>query len=832
MRAASYGAKWDSSRSAAVAANTHLECDVSGTYVDEWQGTSINIEQFGKTLKVSGADGTWGPDEGTVEGRDLNIWSWRLEGTFEHGLITWKNGCTWKRQSPAPGEQAAVDTTKSTSVGAAETEDPCQDAATAVDISGTYSDPWQRGARTRFIQNGTRLLAEGPDGSWGPEEGRALGADIQIFNQKARFENSRIVWENGNIWEPVKDEAAPESRTPAEATTAGVANDVSGTAEAAEESGRWDDGGVWSRASAAGSTSKGAAQDGDAQWASNDTCAAGNAENAAAKASWGIDGAAAAATSELVSDAQKKAARWRDFETFQSWYKGQNVLPGLTLDEVQANEERLFSPVGDGRAGVDFDLYDRVSCSISGPKSENIPQLTTFEALYEEFADFLPTELVENIRRCGYVRPTPVQKFSIPAGLAGRDIMCCAQTGSGKTAAFLVPILASMIRHGKATGALEVPYEGPCRPDTIVLSPTRELCLQIYDEALKFTHKTPHRTVRVYGQEPVKVQLESLAKGGDLCIATPGRLWDFVDSGVVQVTDVQCLVLDEADRMLSMNMEQFIRQVVEKYSMPPKEERQTLMFSATFPEDCQKLASEYLYEHVFIGVGVVGGAVNTIVQELIKVAPEEKFDRLIEFLDEWLNSREASERMLVFTNSKVQAKGLDEKLYERNIDTGALHGDLTQPEREVNLNRFRCGDIDVLVATDLASRGLDICGVSQVLNYDLPWSPDVYVQRIGRTGRIGHRGKATSFVAVSKEDGSFLDDDSVLKVLPGIMQDDQTGCNNEVPQWLLEHNTKTMQSQWSQEPRAKWQSSDQTDVRRWDQEPWAKWQSSDQTDVR
>merc|ERR1719433_39145 len=272
--------------------------------------------------------------------------------------------------------------------------------------------------------------------------------------------------------------------------------------------------------------------------------------------------------------------------------------------------------------------------------------------------------------------------------------------------------------------------------------------------------------------------------------------------------------------MMQMGMEQYIRAVVEKFGMPTKDHRQTLMFSATFPADIQKIASDYLYEHVFIAVGVVGGAACTVEQKLLQVAPDNKFQKLEEMLNEWLDSREASQRMLVFTNSKLKAKGLDEQLYDRKVDTGALHGDLTQVEREANLQKFRDGDIDVLIATDLASRGLDISGISHVINYDLPYEAEVYVQRIGRTGRIGHRGHATSFIAVDKN-GKWHDSETTLQALPAIMQDSAAGCDNEIPEWFAEYVEKLKQGSWAQD--SGWfNGGDKKDVRG-EQEGWQKW---------
>ncbi|CAK0803236.1 unnamed protein product [Prorocentrum cordatum] len=390
--------------------------------------------------------------------------------------------------------------------------------------------------------------------------------------------------------------------------------------------------------------------------------------------------------------------KMRAFTSCQEENREKGELPGPSMQDEEA---QLFSREAMGfGAGIDFDLYDQVPADITGPASENIPQLASFDQLYQIAGDLIPQALMDNIRRCQFTRPTPVQKFAMPAG-------------------------------------------GPCTPDTLILSPTRELCLQIFGQALKFCHGTSFRCTRVYGKEHGKVQVQDLARGADLLVATPGRLWDWVDCGVISVKEVNSLVLDEADRMLEMQMESNIREVVEKYGMPSKEHRQTMMFSATFPERCQKLAADYMYEYIWVGVGVIGGASNTVTQHVERVAPEDKFERLTDYLYHFLENRRNHERLIVFTNSKEQAKGLDEQLFNSNFDTGALHGDLEQKEREDNLAKFRSGDIDVLIATDLASRGLDIHGVSHVVNFDLPHgdsAKDKYVQRIGRTGRIGHHG--------------------------------------------------------------------------------------------
>jgi len=253
-----------------------------------------------------------------------------------------------------------------------------------------------------------------------------------------------------------------------------------------------------------------------------------------------------------------------------------------------------------------------------------------------------------------------------------------------------------------------------------------------------------------------------------------GRLQDFCNRGIVSVEKVAILVLDEADRMLDMGFEKQIREIVCDHGMLATENRQTLMFSATFPDECQQMAQDFLFDYIWIGVGIIGGAVNTVQQSLVKVEPREKYEVLIHKLDEFYENRENKGRCLIFVNAKDTAKWLDEQLYNKSIDTGALHGNLTQEERERNLNRFRSGEIDVMVATDVAARGLDIDNVSHVINYDFPQDIDTYVHRIGRTGRIGNKGEAITFIACDGGLNSTVENVDVLRKLIPRMQG--AGC--------------------------------------------------------
>jgi superfamily II DNA/RNA helicase len=294
----------------------------------------------------------------------------------------------------------------------------------------------------------------------------------------------------------------------------------------------------------------------------------------------------------------------------------------------------------------------------------------------------------------------------------------------------------------------------------------------------------------------------------------------------VQVTEVECLVIDEADIMISKQMDGFIEEVVQKFGMPTKEERQTMMFSATFPVEIQKMAIEYLYDHVWIGIGPVGGASSTVTQRVEQVEYEGKFERLLDQLYEFLEAH-AGERLLVFCNTKVEAKGLDEKLWDKKVETGALHGDLNQAERESNLQKFRDGDIEVMVATDVAARGLDIGGVTHVINYDVPRDIDTYVQRIGRTGRIGHKGYATTYITM--KDGKFLDDAYMLKAMTLKMEESKSS----VPDWLAEAAIEGNKESWNT-----WDQHQQHDARDWaqqqdqpQQQDWSNWDQPQQQEV-
>jgi len=382
-------------------------------------------------------------------------------------------------------------------------------------------------------------------------------------------------------------------------------------------------------------------------------------------------------------------------------------------------------------SGINFAKYEKIPVSVTG---ENQPKpITSFST-----AGLRPM-LLENVTKSGYGVPTPVQKNAIPIIMAGRDLMACAQTGSGKTAAFLLPIIHKLISTQADAGV----GSSAASPQALVVTPTRELALQIYNEARKFAQGSMVKPVVAYGGTSTGYQARKLAEGCNILVATPGRLLDYVEKGKVSFKNLQFLVLDEADRMLDMGFMPEIQKCVDDPNMPEKGTRQTLMFSATFPDDIQVAAQDFLNDYLFLTVGIVGGACSDVQQEFHEVAKFDKREKLGELMQD--PARDPKERTLIFVQTKKNADFLASHLSQEGLPTTSIHGDRLQREREEALYDFRVGSKPILVATAVAARGLDIPGVAHVINYDMPDDVDEYVHRIGRTGRVGNIGKATSF---------------------------------------------------------------------------------------
>eukprot|EP00092_Neocalanus_flemingeri_P012470 GFUD01013443.1.p1 GENE.GFUD01013443.1~~GFUD01013443.1.p1 ORF type:complete len:451 (-),score=91.63 GFUD01013443.1:56-1408(-) len=411
-------------------------------------------------------------------------------------------------------------------------------------------------------------------------------------------------------------------------------------------------------------------------------------------------------------------------------------------------------------SGINFSKYDNIKIQVSG---DNKPEPV---AKFSEAG--LSQLLVSNISRAGYTTPTPVQKYALPIVMAGRDLMACAQTGSGKTAAFLLPIISKFIETRADGRASE---GGRVAPQAVVISPTRELAIQIHDEARKFAGGSSVISQVVYGGTSVQSQRGMLNRGCNILVATPGRLLDFVERGYVSFQQVQFLVLDEADRMLDMGFMPDIRRCVSNPSMPPKNQRQTLMFSATFPDEVQRSARDFLNSQLFLQVGLVGGACTDVKQSFHQASKFEKRDQLLRLLQD--STRNPRERTLIFVKTKRNADFLATYLSEEGLPTTSIHGDRLQREREEALDDFKRGKMPILVATAVAARGLDIKDVMHVVNYDMPDEVEEYVHRIGRTGRVGNTGRATSFFD-SREDGAISR--PLVKVL--------TEAGQMVPDWL------------------------------------------------
>ncbi|MFN2108212.1 MAG: DEAD/DEAH box helicase, partial [Anaerolineae bacterium] len=343
--------------------------------------------------------------------------------------------------------------------------------------------------------------------------------------------------------------------------------------------------------------------------------------------------------------------------------------------------------------------------------------------------NFTPA-LQRALRKEGFEQPTPVQQQAFPAALQRRDILGTAQTGTGKTVAFLLPALHTLL----TTQATK-------RPRMVVLAPTRELASQIADEARRFAHFTPLRTVTIVGGAPIKAQTQHLRRGVDLVVATPGRLKDHMQRGNIRFTDLEILVLDEADRMLDMGFLPDIESIVR--SMP--DQRQTMLFSATMPSAIQSLSYRFLKNPLRIEIDTAQPP-QAIQQCLYPVPKHLKIDLLLELLDD-----PKVKSTLVFTRTKQEADILTRKLREAGLSVVAMHGDFQQRKRAQALQRFRTRKARILVATNIAARGLDIDDISHVINYDVPDEAENYVHRIGRTARLQMDGVAWTLVTPEDE---------------------------------------------------------------------------------
>ena len=345
------------------------------------------------------------------------------------------------------------------------------------------------------------------------------------------------------------------------------------------------------------------------------------------------------------------------------------------------------------------------------------------------FADLgLAQPLLDALRDAGYEHPTPIQRDAIPVALKGRDLIGLAQTGTGKTASFTLPIVQRLLG-------------GPRRTRVLILTPTRELCLQVEESFRKYSKYAPVDVIPVFGGVGYEPQEKALRRGVDAVVATPGRLLDHLEKRNVDFSYLETLVLDEADRMLDMGFAPQINRIVEQI---PRY-RQTLLFSATMLPEIEALGRKYLRKPIVVQVGRRSSAATTVTHAVYPVPRQRKNDLLVHLLSE-----RDHDSVLVFTRTKSGADRVVHDLERAGIDAGAMHADKSQKDRMQALEDFKSGKLRVLVATDIAQRGLDISGITHVINYDVPQQPEDYVHRIGRTGRAAATGDAYTFMSAEE----------------------------------------------------------------------------------
>ncbi len=355
----------------------------------------------------------------------------------------------------------------------------------------------------------------------------------------------------------------------------------------------------------------------------------------------------------------------------------------------------------------------------------------------------LKAELLRAVSEQGYTQPTPIQGKAIPAVLAGRDLMASAQTGTGKTAAFTLPLLHRLSEQN-----------GPRRLRALILTPTRELAAQVHENLRAYGRHLPLKSLEVFGGVNINPQIDRLRRGVDVLIATPGRLIDHLERGTARLDGIEMLVLDEADRMLDMGF----RPALERILRHVPKQRQTLLFSATFSKEITALAQRYLNDPLRIETAPPNSTVEAIAQKAIRVDQNRKRELL-----SWMIGHENWRQVLVFTRTKHGANRLARQLESDGLSAAAIHGNKSQSARTKALAGFKQGKLRVLVATDIAARGLDIDQLPHVVNYEIPNVPEDYVHRIGRTGRAGRDGLAVSLVS-GAEHGLFEDIRKLVRV--------------------------------------------------------------------
>lgn len=392
--------------------------------------------------------------------------------------------------------------------------------------------------------------------------------------------------------------------------------------------------------------------------------------------------------------------------------------------------------------GINFDRFDRIEVDCRGADIKPI----------DRFDQLITSDLLrQNIQRAGYTKMTPIQRYTIPTLAQGHDLVGCAQTGSGKTAAFLLPVLQHILDDPNNDSL----FGQECQqPYCIIIAPTRELARQTHVEALKLSRDSCIKAQCIYGGPMTGGLRSQISRGTHILVATPGRLKDFINRGWIGLERLKYIILDEGDRLIDDGFVVDMKVLFEHPTMPSKNERQTMFFSATFKPSAQDVAKQFMKSnYVFITVGMVGAANEDVKQEFLLVERSEKKRELKKVL----NSLNEDDRVIIFTQTKATADVLASFLSASNIDSTSIHGDRHQSQRELALSQFKRGIKKCLVASPVGERGLDLPKVSMVINYEMPNQLDEYIHRIGRTGRIGNTGRAISFFDPDRDTGLIQD---------------------------------------------------------------------------
>ena len=383
------------------------------------------------------------------------------------------------------------------------------------------------------------------------------------------------------------------------------------------------------------------------------------------------------------------------------------------------------------------------------PAQEIVPEAVHAPIAAIRFQDFgLSPDILRALTDQGYVHPTPIQAEAIPVVMQGRDVMGAAQTGTGKTAGFSLPIIQNLLVHANSSMS---PARHPVR--ALILTPTRELADQVAENVKAYSRHTPLRSTVVFGGVDMKPQTLALRNGVEIVIATPGRLLDHIEQKTMNLSQTAIFVMDEADRMLDMGFLPDLQRII---NLLPKQ-RQNLMFSATFSADIKKLANSFLNNPVTIEVARSNATADNVTQIIYKVTEDAKRAAVAHII-----RTRGLKQVIVFSNTKIGASRLSRELESAGINATAIHGDKTQTERMQALEAFKRGEIEVLVATDVAARGLDIAELPCVINFDLPYNAEDYVHRIGRTGRAGASGDAIS-LCTDKDARLLVDIEKLIK---------------------------------------------------------------------